>query len=368
MHQAPVGTGEHDTAAFGDTKAVPAEADEQQADATGPGNVLDQRGDVETFPPLFPVHVQGRERHADRRRGSVATVDDNLGGGQCGGANTVVAFGEPVEPAGQPIGSYLDGPAAATDVALPAHPVSVRTSPSDGDRSTTFAKTATIFVTFFQVSAELGDMSEHNIDERFTAPYWDERYGSATRIWSGNPNPQLVREIAGLEPGTALDAGCGEGADAHWLARQGWRVTAMDVSTIALERGAAHAEAEIADRITWRQADLTNWQPEDSYDLVNAQFIHFPPELREPVYARLAAAVAPGGTLLVVAHHPSDMHTSMHRPSEPDLFFTAEELAESLDGKEWEIVTTAARPRSTTDPEGRETTIRDTVLRARRRP
>ncbi|SFB20800.1 Methyltransferase domain-containing protein [Amycolatopsis marina] len=211
-------------------------------------------------------------------------------------------------------------------------------------------------------------MSENSVDERFTKPYWDERYGSATRMWSGNPNPQLVREVADLEPGTALEAGCGEGADAHWLARQGWRVTAMDVSSVAIERGAAHAEPEIADRITWRQADLTSWTAEDTYDLVSAQFIHFPQPLRERVYTQLAAAVAPGGTLLVVAHHPHDMHTAKdHRPQEPDLFFTAEELAESLDPKEWEIVTTDARPRVATTPDGNEISIRDTVLRARRR-
>lgn len=206
------------------------------------------------------------------------------------------------------------------------------------------------------------------MDERFTARFWDERYGSATRIWSGNPNPQLVGEAGDLEPGTALDAGCGEGADAHWLARRGWRVTAMDVSAVALQRGAAHAEDAIADRITWRQVDLINWTPDDQrYDLVSAQFMHFPRAVREPLFAALAESVAPGGTLLLVGHHPSDMHTTMHRPPEPDLFFTAEEIADSLAPDRWEVLVTDARPRRVTDPEGREITIRDAVLRARRR-
>jgi SAM-dependent methyltransferase len=185
----------------------------------------------------------------------------------------------------------------------------------------------------------------------------------AVRIRSSSARP------GDLPPGTALDAGCGEGADTHWLARRGWRVTAMDVSAVALERGAAHAREDIADRITWEQVDLTTWVPDHrTYDLVNAQFTHFPRVLREPLYAHLAASVSPAGTLLIVAHHPWDLRTTMPRPQEPDLFFTAEELAGSLDAHEWDILVADARPRSAIHPEGREITIHDAVLRARRRP
>ena len=90
--------------------------------------------------------------------------------------------------------------------------------------------------------------------------FWDGRYRSVGSVWSGRPNPHLVAEVAGLVPGTALDVGCGEGADAVWLATRGWRVTAVDISTVALERGTARAvEAGggVAQRIDWRHADLT---------------------------------------------------------------------------------------------------------------
>ena len=139
--------------------------------------------------------------------------------------------------------------------------------------------------------------------------FWDERYGSIDKLWSGNPNPQLVDQVSDLSPGTALDAGCGEGADAIWLAQRGWRVTAVDFSRVALERGAAralHVGAEVAERITWTHADLATWVPPvETFDLVSAHFMHFPREQREPLYRRLAASVAPAGTLLIVAHHPS---------------------------------------------------------------
>lgn len=204
---------------------------------------------------------------------------------------------------------------------------------------------------------------------RFDRGYWDERYSSAHALWSGNPNPHLVAEAADLTPGAALDAGAGEGADAIWLARRGWRVTAVDISGVALERAAKHAvEAgdEVAGRIEWLRADMIEWQPsQGAYDLVTAHYIHLPADSRRRLYARLAAAVAVGGTLLIVGHHPSDMRTSIPRPQQPELFFTGDDLAAEL-GDGWEIVTNVAVPREATDPEGRQVTIHDTVFRGRR--
>ncbi len=200
--------------------------------------------------------------------------------------------------------------------------------------------------------------------------WWNERYRSSPALWSGNANSHLVTEVADLAPGAALDIGCGEGADAIWLAERGWRVTAVDISTVALERGAARAAevgAEVASRITWRQADIMAWVPAlDSYDLVSAQFMQLPPEQRELLHRRLAAAVAPGGTLLIVGHHVSDLQTTVPRPKRPDRFFTSSDVAASLDPDGWRIVVDEERPRIALAPEGCTTTIHDAVLRAER--
>ncbi|GIH29424.1 hypothetical protein Aph01nite_77340 [Acrocarpospora phusangensis] len=209
-----------------------------------------------------------------------------------------------------------------------------------------------------------------DVSALFTQQFWDERYGSADRIWSGNPNPRLVSTATDLAPGSALDVGCGEGADVIWLASRGWQVTGADVSQVALDRAAkqaAEAGAEIANRITWEHADVLTWDPAPrQFDLVSAQFIHLPrPEL-QALHRRLAAAVRPGGTLLVVGHHPKDLETTMGRPHFPDLMFTAEQIAATLDPDEWDI--TASSPgRPAVDPEGRSITVFDAVLRAVRR-
>jgi SAM-dependent methyltransferase len=220
---------------------------------------------------------------------------------------------------------------------------------------------------------DTGHMTEqaHDAGEVFGAEFWDERYRSAQRVWSGNPNPQLVAEVARRPPGRALDVGCGEGADAIWLARRGWAVVAVDFSGVALERAARHArdtDPAAAGRIEWRQADLLVTEPEPrGFDLVSAQFMHFPPEPRTRLFTALAAAVRDGGMLLVVGHHPSDLATGVPRPPTPERFYTPEEIAGLLDGS-WTISACEARPRSGNTREGAIVTIHDTVLSAVRRP
>lgn len=215
-------------------------------------------------------------------------------------------------------------------------------------------------------------MTEHadEADERFSAEFWDERYRSAERVWSGNPNPQLVAEVTGRAPGRALDAGCGEGADAIWLAGQGWTVVATDISGVALERAARHAtqtDPAAAASITWVRTNLLDEPPEpEAFDLVSAQFMQLPPDPRAKLFGSLAAAVRDGGMLLVVGHHPSDLATGVPRPPMPELFYSPDDIAGLLDSS-WTVDVCQARPRLGRTPDGDEVTVHDTVLVATRR-
>jgi SAM-dependent methyltransferase len=234
---------------------------------------------------------------------------------------------------------------------------------------------------------------------QFSQEFWDDRYRSAGQLWSGEPNPQLVAQAASLPPGGALDVGCGEGADAIWLARRGWTVTGVDISAVALDRAADHAAAcgdEIARRISWRRADLRSWEPgRQQYDLVSAQFMYLPSAELESLHRRLAAAVRPGGTLLVVLHHPDSLHagpgshggagsqgsgdTPAATGSDDGLAGTAagrallalaaepQRLAAMFDPGEFDILVADTISRQMTGRDGHPATAIDTVLRAARR-
>ncbi|HEY1920973.1 MAG TPA: class I SAM-dependent methyltransferase [Streptosporangiaceae bacterium] len=213
---------------------------------------------------------------------------------------------------------------------------------------------------------------EWNSPWHYTEEFWDERYRTADQLWSGQPNPQLVAQVSGLPPGDALEAGCGEGADAIWLAGRGWTVTGVDVSGVALERAARHAAGqrpELVSRLTWQRHDLREWTPEpDRFDLVTAAFMHLTGDELTAFHRRLARAVRPGGTLLIVAHHADDRHANVGRPHEPALFPTAQGMAAGLldqqrDTGRWEVGVASAFTRAATDLDGQPTTVKDTVLR-----
>ena len=210
-----------------------------------------------------------------------------------------------------------------------------------------------------------GHQSEAEATAMFEPPSWDERYSGPEKVWSGQPNPQLVAEVTKLTPGTALDVGCGEGGDVIWLARQGWTVTGADFSANGLARAARHAEeAGVADRVDWWQVDARTFTAEGrSYDLVTSHFLHPPDGGMVEVAGRLAGAVAPGGHLLIVGHAPSDVFTHL-AASHRKAMFVAEELLPGLpDG--FEPVVVEQRPRTVTR-DGVTVDIDDSTLLARR--
>lgn len=172
------------------------------------------------------------------------------------------------------------------------------------------------------------------------AAEWDAMYAEHDTVWSGESNAQLVAEVASLTPGTVLDVGCGEGADAVWLAQQGWDVTAVDISEVALDRARTHA-ASAGVEVTFERADLVAAPPAvGSYDLVSAQFFHLPDPPRAQAYRGLGAAVAPGGHLLVVGHYPSEHIGKDH----PERLFTTDEIIALFPA--WDVVTSEVRERT----------------------
>ncbi|MEU8580361.1 class I SAM-dependent methyltransferase [Streptomyces abikoensis] len=217
-------------------------------------------------------------------------------------------------------------------------------------------------------------ISEHRHDHRTedvatdVAEYWERRYQERARVWSGRANPVLVDVVEPLPAGTALDLGCGEGADAVWLARRGWRVTAADVAATALERAAGHAaEAGVADRIDFQRHDLARTLPDGPFDLVSAQFFQSNVELpRERILRAVAEEVAPGGLLLVVTH-ATVPPWSWHPHEDAAVPTPREELAAlGLALDEWHTERLDAPARQVTGPDGRTATVTDNVIALRR--
>ncbi|MBI1375876.1 MAG: methyltransferase domain-containing protein [Frankiales bacterium] len=167
------------------------------------------------------------------------------------------------------------------------------------------------------------------------AEAWDQRYAASDAVWSTTPNMWVEQVAADLAPGTALDLGAGEGRNALWLAERGWRSTAVDFSAVALERARAWAATRLgehADRLTTVVADLTDYAPQAAYDLVLVVYIQLPAEPRRTVLRSAAAAVAPGGRLLVIAHHTDNLAHGHGGPQDPAVLYTADDVASDVEG------------------------------------
>lgn len=204
------------------------------------------------------------------------------------------------------------------------------------------------------------------LEARSAPGAWDDRYGDEELLWSGRPNDVLLTEVGDLPPGKALDVGCGEGADAIWLASEGWDTTGVDVSRVAVDRAVAASES-VGFHVEWICSDVvTATSASEGYDLVS---VHYPALRHTPgdeaIHA-LLEAVSPGGTLLVVGHAPLDADYARSHGFEPTEYVQPADIADRL-GDAWEILVNETRPRLSPPPHDSPFT-HDAVLRARRRP
>lgn len=205
----------------------------------------------------------------------------------------------------------------------------------------------------------------------FDRKYWEQRWRQGgerpATMAESPPNPHLAREVSELVPGTALDAGCGAGAEAIWLASRGWQVTAADISAEALARAAERATTRgVSQRIRWVEADLSVWHPDGQFDLVTTHYAH-PSMPQLEFYDRVAGWVAPGGTLLIVGHlHTGGGHGSGHQPP-GEASATAAAVTARLDDSAWQVVTAEERQRTFTGHGDAQVLLHDVVVRATRR-
>ncbi len=178
---------------------------------------------------------------------------------------------------------------------------------------------------------------------------WDERYAGAEQVWSLEPNRFVAAEVADLPPGDALDLACGEGRNAIWLARRGWRVTAVDFSQVAVERGRRLAGTDLA--VTWVVGDALRVEL-PSVDLAVLAYLQLPAPERRAAVRRAFASLNRGGTLLVVAHDSTNLTDGTGGPQDPAVLYTAGAILDDLDGEPYDVIRAERVARTVTVGDG----------------
>ena len=158
---------------------------------------------------------------------------------------------------------------------------------------------------------------------------WDERYSGDELVWTSTPNQFLVAEVVGLPAGRAVDLACGEGRNSIWLTEQGWEVTGVDFSPVGLAKAKQFADLWGV-QVAWVESPVENWTPpSEGFDLVAMLYLQLPLPTRSATLAAAASAVAPGGTLLVVAHDVDNLTRGYGGPQNPDVLYRVSEVTEA---------------------------------------
>lgn len=194
---------------------------------------------------------------------------------------------------------------------------------------------------------------------------WDERYSGDELVWTSTPNQFLLAEVVGLPAGRAVDLACGEGRNSIWLSEQGWEVTGVDFSSVGLAKAKRFADLWGVE-VTWVESAVENWTPPPGgFDLVAMLYLQLPQPARSEAVVAAASAVAPGGTLLVVAHDVDNLARGYGGPPNPDVLYRVSDVTEAAvdAGLTVERAEQAVRVVDTDD--GPRDAV-DTVVRAKR--
>jgi SAM-dependent methyltransferase len=199
---------------------------------------------------------------------------------------------------------------------------------------------------------------------------WDERYAASALLWSVGPNRFVEEVAADLPPGRALDVAAGEGRNALWLVERGWKATAVDFSTVALERTrslAATRLGERADRLDVVQADVLTYQPERrAFDLVLLAYLQVVADERRAALRLSASGVAPGGRLLVIAHDSTNLTHGVGGPQDPAVLYTPQDVVADLAGTGLSVERAETVRRPVETPDGVRDALDVLVLATRR--
>lgn len=200
------------------------------------------------------------------------------------------------------------------------------------------------------------------------AAEWDARYTKHELVWGAGPNRSVAEELAELPAGQALDVACGEGRNAIWLASRGWQAVGVDFSTTGLQRATRlAAEAGVADRTEFLRGDVIGDPlPQGSFDAIVVAYLQVPADQRRRALRFAAEGLAPGGTLLVVAHDSANLAEGYGGPQDPAVLYTPSDVVADLHDLSCLSVEKDERVlRQVETPDGERTAI-DVLVRVRR--
>ena len=174
-------------------------------------------------------------------------------------------------------------------------------------------------------------------------PSWDERYSIPDYVYGTEPNEYLVEMTGRIPKGPVLALADGEGRNGVYLAGKGYDVTAVDSSSVGLEK-ARRLARDRSVKIETIHADLADFEiGVERWTGIVWIFCHLPKELRRLVCKRCVQGLKPGGALVMEVYTPRQLAYGTGGPQSVDLLVEPEELKRELHGLRIEVAVEKVR-------------------------
>jgi SAM-dependent methyltransferase len=166
---------------------------------------------------------------------------------------------------------------------------------------------------------------------------WDERYGTDEYVYGKEPSDFVVEVADRIPHGRVLCLAEGEGRNAAFLAGLGHQVTAVDASSVGLEK-ARRLATERGVALKTVHADLADFTIEpDAWEGIVSIWAHLPRALRTRLYREATRGLLPGGVFVLMAYTPAQLEYGTGGPPVAELLVDLASLREDLPGLDFEI-------------------------------
>jgi len=155
---------------------------------------------------------------------------------------------------------------------------------------------------------------------------WDERYSREDYVYGTEPNEYFKQELNKINPGMVLLLGEGEGRNAVYAAKKGWKVDAVDWSVEAKNKALKLSRSQDV-VVNYIIEDLLRFTPDtEKYDVIALIYIHLSPREKMEVFKTIYNGLKPGGKLIMEAFDIEQLKNKSGGPTDPELLYTLEDI------------------------------------------
>ena len=162
--------------------------------------------------------------------------------------------------------------------------------------------------------------------DKFGSDFWNDRYNKKDYLYGLQPNVFFKSQIVKYKPGNLFMPGDGEGRNSVYAASLGWKVDAVDFSSVAIEK-ARKLSGSFNLQINYEIEDLNEYFPKKNfYDAASLIFVHLTPVVRKNLHAKLIDCLKLKGVIIIEVYEKKQIGKNSGGPQSAEMLYSIDEL------------------------------------------